>query len=265
MIWLAAGTEEGRQIAKALVQKNREILVSVTTEYGGALLQKELHDPRKNIGEKRWKVINRALDYQEMQEVLEKHPIRKIVDATHPYADVVSKNLMVLAEKNGLSYLRYERPSICDLIQKEAHGEAGRIYRVQNTEAAIEALKKGKGRVLLTTGSKTLGDYLKALDPSRIYARVLPVPKVMEKCKALGLPAGQILGMQGPFTADFNRATLMEYRIETLVTKDSGLSGGVQEKILGALEAGVEIIIIERPDIDYSNVFSDIKMLVDQL
>jgi len=128
-----------------------------------------------------------------------------------------------------------------------------------------EALSKNRGNVLLTTGSKTLGDYLNALETSRIYARVLPVPKVMEKCKELGLPPGQILGMQGPFSMEFNRSTLKEYNIEALVTKDSGLTGGVPEKIQGALEAKVQIIIIERPAVAYPIVFIDIEALIKQL
>ncbi len=261
MIWIAAGTEEGRRIAKALVEKNREVMVSVTTEYGGSLLQKEF----QNIGTNRRVIIDRTLDYEEMQKILQEFPIKKIVDATHPYADMVSKNLTALALENSITYLRYERPSIKDFLQDEGIEQASKILWVKDTQAAIEVLQKREGRVLLTTGSKTLGDYLKTLEVSRIYARVLPVPKVMEKCKALGLPPGQILGMQGPFSIEFNKSTLIEYNIESVITKDSGLTGGVQEKILGALEAKVGIIIIERPNVAYPQVFSDIEVLMDQL
>ncbi len=273
MIWIAAGTEEGRRIAKALAEKDQEIMVSVTTEYGGSLLRRELEDQARDKGthektdktNNKWKIIDHALDYQAMERVLEEYPITKIVDATHPYADLVSKNLIALAEENAVSYFRYERGSLKELIQKEIPEHKKDVLWVKNTEEAIEALSKSRGNVLLTTGSKTLGDYLDALEVSRIYARVLPVPKVMEKCKALGLPPGQILGMQGPFSTAFNRSTLKEYNIESLVTKDSGLTGGVPEKIQGALEAKVQMIIIDRPAVDYPRVFSDIETLIEQL
>lgn len=257
MIWIAAGTEEGRRIAKALEEKDQEIMVSVTTEYGGSLLRRELENVR---------IIDRALDYQSMGKIIKEFPITKIVDATHPYADLVSKNLIALAEKNVISYIRYERPSLKELIQKEIpEHEKDHILWVKNTGDAVEALNKSRGKVLLTMGSKTLGDYLKGLDSSRIYARLLPVAKVMEKCRALGLPPGQILGMQGPFSTEFNRATLKEFNIESLVTKDSGLTGGVREKILGALETKVQIIIIERPGVVYPRVFSDMEALMKEL
>ncbi|GEM_PF-31581 len=290
MIWIAAGTEEGRRIAKALIEKNRKIMVSVTTEYGGSLLKKELqkkefqkrelHEKEfqktelgrekkaetNNNDTKNWTIIDRALDYEEMGKILQEFPITKIVDATHPYADKVSNNLITLAKENNISYFRYERPSLKDLLQRETgEHEKKNILWVKNTGEAIEALRNRQGNVLLTTGSKTLGDYLKVLETSRIYARVLPVPKVMEECRALGLPAGQILGMQGPFSTEFNQATLEEYNIEALVTKDSGVIGGVLEKIRGALKAKAKIIIIDRPDVAYPKVFSDMKALVEQL
>jgi len=127
MIWVAAGTEEGRQIAKALVEKDRKIMVSVTTEYGGSLLRRDLEDQRGNqqadekTDKKRklWSIIDQALDYGEMERILEEYPITRIVDATHPYADLVSKNLIDLAEENNISYFRYERPSLKDLLQKQ--------------------------------------------------------------------------------------------------------------------------------------------------
>ena len=275
MIWIAAGTEEGRRIAKALIEKNREIMVSVTTEYGGSLLKKELQKrelqkdekgKKVNSDTKKWTIIDRALDYGEMEKILQEFPITKIVDATHPYADKVSKNLIALGKEKDISYFRYERPFLKELLQKEAgEPEAQKIVWVKNTGEAIEVLRNRQGNVLLTTGSKTLGDYLKGLETARIYARVLPVPKVMEECRALGLPAGQILGMQGPFSREFNQATLEEYNIETLVTKDSGAIGGVLEKIRGALGAKVRIIIINRPDVAYPKIFSDIKELTKQL
>ncbi len=257
MIWVAAGTEEGRRIAKALREKGHRILVSVTTEYGASLLRRELK------GEI---IIDQALDYGGMETVLKKFPITQIVDATHPYAEEVSKNLITLSEDHIIPYLRYERPSLRELIGKtEGKVQEGDVLWVKKTEEAIEALRKTSENLLLTTGSKTLEKYVEALETARIYARVLPVPKVMEHCKALGLPPGQILGIQGPFSKAFNRITLEEYKIRHLVTKDSGLTGGVPEKIQGALEAKAQIIVIERPAIVYPKVFSNMMDLLEEI
>ena len=53
--------------------------------------------------------------------------------------------------------------------------------------------------------------------------------------------------MQGPFTTEMNLALIGQYQIKTLVTKASGGAGGFWEKAAAAGEAGVKLLIIDRP------------------
>ena len=101
--------------------------------------------------------------------------------------------------------------------------------------------------MLLTTGSHTLGAFAAAADPSRLYARVLPTAEALSLCAAAGIPASHVIAMQGPFSRALNAALYDQLGIAVLVTKDGGREGGVEEKVLPALERGIGVILIERP------------------
>ena len=53
--------------------------------------------------------------------------------------------------------------------------------------------------------------------------------------------------LRPPFSQAFNRALLEEYRIDALVTKDSGVEGGVVEKVLAAFELRLKVLMVRRP------------------
>ena len=66
-------------------------------------------------------------------------------------------------------------------------------------------------------------------------------------CREAGLPGSHILGMQGPFSEEWNRLSIREWNIQVLVTKDSGKRGGFEEKLSAAQKEGIRALIIGRP------------------
>ena len=75
-----------------------------------------------------------------------------IVDATHPYATVVTQNIKAAARQCGVTYLRLLRDTGCDKI-------ADGIVLFEDNASCAEALQEIKGNILLTTGSKELAVY----------------------------------------------------------------------------------------------------------
>jgi precorrin-6A/cobalt-precorrin-6A reductase len=47
-----------------------------------------------------------------------------------------------------------------------------------------------------------------------------------------------------------------------MVTKDSGDEGGTEEKIKGAIETGVNVVLIKRPKINYINLYDNIYDII---
>ncbi len=243
MILVLSGTKDGRTIINRLIQENHKVLGTTATEYGGNLI-----DSHPNL-----LVISKPLDRVNMEETIKKNKVRLIIDATHPYAKEVSKNAIDCSDKIGIPYIRYEREQ----------GSYEDIISTSSFYGAVELLKEKKGNILLTIGSNHLDEFSNSLDMDRLFVRVLPTPSVMEKCRNLGFLPKQIIGIQGPFSKEFNRVILNDYNIKHMVTKDSGDIGGTREKIEAAQEKGVEVIIVERPRVEYGKVFSDIKELIE--
>lgn len=53
--------------------------------------------------------------------------------------------------------------------------------------------------------------------------------------------------MQGPFSQELNVALIKQSDIGVLVTKESGKSGGFEEKISAAEQTATDVIVIKRP------------------
>ena len=223
-----AGTTEGYEISRFLGENQIPVLACVATEYGSRSL-KESSSLHVQAG---------RLDENEMKELFSREKPELVLDATHPYAAEVTRNIRKACEEAEVSYTR---------ILRTGTGQQNAVY-VKDTQAAAEHLKGTTGNVLLTTGSKELAAFTSVPDyKERLFARVLSLPSVIESCQALGFEGRNLIAMQGPFSMEMNRAMLTQYECRYLVTKDSGKAGGFLEKIQAAEACGATVVIIGRP------------------
>lgn len=223
-VLIFGGTTEGRLAAQA----EPDAVVCVTSDYARALLPPAV-DCR--VGR-----LNGAQMLRLMEEV---RPAR-VIDATHPFAVEVTANIQACCQQLGLPYQRIVRPSAAGAWREV-------VRHAQSTAEAARMLSGTRGCILLTTGSHTLAAYTAAVAPERLWARVLPTAEALALCAAAGLPPSHVIAMQGPFSADFNAALYDMLEIQTMVTKDSGPAGGLEEKVLPALARGLDVIMIDRP------------------
>ncbi len=210
MILVLSGTSDGRAIVDMLLNKNYKVIVTTATDYGGLLME-----PNKNL-----KVVSKRLSPSDMKDLILKEGVKCVLDATHPYAAVVSQNAMDACERMNIPYLRYEREN-SELDKNK------KILYCKDYNEVIELIDDLEGNVLLTTGSKDLNRFKQVDFKSRLFARVLPVVDSLEKCFDIDLLPKQIIAMQGPFTKDLNKAMIQQHNIQILVTKDSSKAGGL--------------------------------------
>ena len=225
------GTSEGRELSQALAKAGADVVVSVVSDVG-AEEQGVLAGVQVEVGPKEEDGIRAMISDADL-----------VIDATHPYAVIVTDNIRRAAEAEGVERLRLLR----DESDSEAQGVEDILYVKTAQEAANAAYAAG-GRVLLTTGSKELGVYAEILDPELLYPRVLPVVSSIQTCEEAGIPHRNIIAVQGPVSEEMNRAVRRDYRIDLMITKDSGRAGGFAEKINAARSCGVSIIVIRRPE-----------------
>ncbi len=247
MILLFGGTSDSRDLAVRLTQRGVPVLVSAVT--------KEATDRVHEVG---IRSTTGRLDTRQMCELIHKRNIQQIVDASAPFADIVSQNAMSAAKACKIPYCRYERPMVAR--------DASNILRVANyTDAATAAARLG-GRILLTTGVKTLpqfADVLLSSPKCELFVRFIPRTSNMRLALDLGIKKQNILAMQGPFTADFETALYDNYAIDTVVSKEGGVAGSLPSKLKAVATLGIRMVLIDRPAVEYINRFEDMQQLID--
>lgn len=225
---LFAGTTEGRRLFEWLADRGVPVDASAATAYGGELLR----------GGGCARVLTGRMDEAAMAALLQENAYALVVDATHPYAREVTANIRAACAETGTPF--------CRLLRPEAAGDG--VDAFPTLEKAVAFLAKEEGAILSTIGSKELAA-LTALPGyrERVFARVLPLPQVVEECTALGFEGKNLIAMQGPFSYELNLAMLRQYGCRFLLTKDSGKAGGMEEKWRAAVDAGARVVLISRP------------------
>ena len=246
LIWLIAGTSEGRKLIKALEESNVEIIASVATEYGASLIE-----PQHNL-----KVIAERMNLAEMMNFIQNNKPDCVIDATHPYAVVVTKTIKEACENTNCQYLRFLRQESLtdDCVQLDSYQEV------------VEFLNHVEGNIFLSTGSNNLDYFTKITDyKERITVRVLPMLNSLEKALQLGYKPKNIICMQGPFSEALNVVMFRDTNAKYIVSKDSGSVGGFAEKRKAAIAAGAKLIVIKRapePEgIDFASILARIEEL----
>lgn len=227
-ILIFAGTTEGRKLSESLALSGIYYTLCVATEYGEIVLKENpfMTVHRGRMGE------------EQIREFIRSGKYEAVVDATHPYADIVTKNIKSAMEGMELPYLRLKREF------KDLQEEENAIY-FETNEVCAKVLEETQGNILLTVGSKELEKYCISEEvKSRLFVRVLPAVESLELCMEQGIKGKQIIAMQGPFTTEMNEVTIRQYGISCLVTKQSGTSGGYYEKLAAAKKAGIPIFVI---------------------
>jgi len=238
MIFVAAGTQDGRELAGYLLEKGYDVVASVVSQYGQALLQSY---PGIKINDK-------PLDEAGLREYLDNNKVECFVDASHPYAANISSNAMAACAKCGVPYIRFERET-SPLDYAKAH------YVTDYKSAAQKAGELGEN-IFLTTGSRSLAIFAQseALKQKRIVCRILPEPEVIKEARELGFTPDNIIAMQGPFSQELNKELFIKYGADVVVTKNSGALGGADTKFAAVKELNLPLVVIDRPKVAYTNV-----------
>ncbi|MGR2737758.1 cobalt-precorrin-6A reductase [Billgrantia sp. Q4P2] len=159
--------------------------------------------------------------------------ITHLVDATHPFAERMSRNAILAAQRSGIRCLALTRPPW--VPQAGDHWQ-----RVVGIEAAVNALAGPPECILLAIGRQHLAAF--AAQPQHHYLlRLVDRPEA-----SLPLPQHRVILDRGPFTLEGDLALLREHGIQRLVCKNSGGEGAVA-KLTAARQLGLPVVMIERP------------------
>ena len=216
MILVFGGTTEGRKAVEVLEEAGKVYYYSTKTGEQDITLH---HGQR----------INGALDVEAMQAFCCDHEIRLIVDAAHPFASQLHENIAQVSVSQNIPVIRYER------IYPPRDPEMEWIDDYSQIPTDIHTL-------LATTGVQSISHlkWLEKLGIKVIY-RILNRESSIQLAHQQGATDNQLCFY--PQTAD----------AEAVLMKESGESGGFNEKVKEAKEKGMRIIVLKRPQFSIFN------------
>jgi precorrin-6A/cobalt-precorrin-6A reductase len=231
MIYLIGGTHDGANLCKWLDEKGLDYFMSVATELGKSTYEKAAK-----------RLVVGRLDQDSMGELIRNEGVNWVIDASHPHALEVSQTAIEVCKTHHIRYTRW--------LREEIVYDQSQVMLAESFEAAFESLTQTTGNVLIT-GSKELEKAARVLHKNRIVARVVPNSESIVICEKLGLDAGQVIGIKGPFTDEMNQAIFKAWDIRHIVFKESGVGSGFEEKIKAAIACGVNPVVIQMPSMCY--------------
>ena len=164
---------------------------------------------------------------------LTEHRVGAVVDATHPFAAVISRNAAAACAQRGVPLLALRRPPW--------QAQAGdRWIDVPTMPDAVAALGPTPRRVFLTVGRLELPAFAAAPQHAYMVRTIEPIGD------ALPVPHVIAIRARGPFNEADERRLMQEHGIEVVVTKNAG-GAATFGKIAAARALGLPVVMVARP------------------
>ena len=212
MILVFGGTTEGRRTADVLEEAGSSYYYSTKT----GEQELTLHYGVRTDG---------AMDGEAMRQFIREHAIRLMVDAAHPFAATLHQTIGEVASDMRIPVIQYER------IYPPRDPDITWIDDYRQVPTDIHSL-------LATTGVQSISKlkWLEAEGVKVIY-RILNRESSIRLAHEQGATDEQLCFFEDGILPD----------ADTILLKESGLSGGFVEKVAEARERGMRIIVLKRP------------------
>lgn len=225
MILILGGTTEGRIAARTLEEAGKTFYYSTK----GDEQEVTMHHGIRLQG---------AMDELDLERCCREHNIQLLVDAAHPFAIQLHQTVEKVAHTLNLLVIRFERiyPP-----RDEEH-----IIWCEDFEDAIRQIRKEDIFTLLAlTGVQSIAK-LKPLwqESACCYFRILNRESSRRLAEREGFPEKHLHYYHA---GEDERILLQRLHPEAILIKESGLSGGFNEKVEAALQEGIRIFAIRRP------------------
>ncbi len=223
MILIFGGTTEGRMVAKVLDESGATYFYST---------RGDLQDIQLAHGIR----LTGGMDVTQMTAYCQQHDIRLLVDAAHPFAEALHRNVVELTRIIRVPLIRYDRiypPHDSDLVWCQDYDDAMR-----------QLAKQGIDRLLALTGVNTIAKLQPYWQEHECWFRILNRGTSEQLVRKAGFPSDHLVYYQQDDTATL----LQQLHPQAIITKESGTSGGFVEKIEAAREAGVKAFVVMRPE-----------------
>jgi precorrin-6A/cobalt-precorrin-6A reductase len=168
-----------------------------------------------------------------LAEYLCQERIDALIDATHPYANIISANATTAARQSGVPLIAFRRPP-----WRAAAGD--RWSEATDVTDAVRRLGERPRRIFVTLGRTELAPLTTAPQHFYLIRSVDPVePPLLAPCVSY-------VTDRGPFREADDRALMRAHAIDAVIAKNSGGTASYG-KIAAARVLGIEVIMLRRP------------------
>ena len=193
-----------------------------------------------------------------LKNFLVKEKISLLVDATHPFAENISKNALLASTDLGLPFLVLNRPPWV----KHSNDQWIEVSTLKNAVKYLKNVEKktgslfSTGSIFLTTGNKELWLFQNFLNYHFLVRTVDDPELVSEWTEAT------FLKDRGPYTLENEIKLLKKHKISMLVAKNSG-GISTYAKIEAARYFKIPVLMVRRPEMITAKSCQTVNEAVD--
>ncbi len=234
-VWILSGTGEGPPLVKMLIHNGWHVSVSVVSQqaslaYDEFPLENLWVGPLKGI-ENIKSILAPANNYLQFDWV---------IDATHPFAIQITKDIDIACKQCRQPLIRYERPLV-------KYKEALLIDKPKD----LMNFNLQNCKLLMAIGSRQLQlmTFFARNAGAEVFARVLPSSENLQKALAAEIPDDH-LALLHPFKSSLEghieQALCEKWNIEMILCRQSGgITQNTWQKICD--QKRIQLILISRP------------------
>ena len=178
------------------------------------------------------------------------HEISHIVDATHPFAALMSRNAVEACASTATPLVALTRPA---WVAQDGDS----WQHVPDIDGAVDALSGPAQRVFLAVGRMHLQDF--AAQPQHHY-----LLRLVDEPETVPFPNRDVIISRGPFTEIEDRGLMERHGTQLVVSKNAG-GTGARAKLDAARALGVPVLMIDRPVLPKRTEFSQVAQVLDWL
>ena len=248
-VWILSGTSDGPVIANKLLELNYSVFVSVLTHKAG---QAYIQNQKLHI------ITGKLNDKDEIINFIKNNKIKFVVDATHPFAVIISENLNNACEEINVPLLLFERKSLIN--------STNNFIYIDNLKSIDRGYIENKN-ILLAIGSRFLDEtasyYMNC--KANLFARVLPTYEGITNAFGSCIKNSNIAILE----PSKNNESILEKKLCDLWEIDFVLcreSGSYSHKNWENIVSGskMKLFLVKRPKVknDYAYSFNQYENLI---
>jgi len=251
-VWILSGTSDGPVIANRLIELNYSVFASVLTYKAG---QAYIENPKLHI------ITGKLNNKDQIINFINKNKITCVVDATHPFAVIISKNLNNACKEINTPLLLFERKSLIN--------NTNNFFYIDDLKDINNVDIEDKN-ILLAIGSRFLNDtanyYMNC--KANVFTRILPTYESITKAFGSCIKNSNIAILE-PSKSDqgiLEKKLCDFWEIDYVLCRESGsYSQKNWESIISGSK--MKLFLVKRPNIknDYSYSFNQYQNLINHI